>query len=248
MASENSIFQIIELVNFLKVEYGFDIVKVEALTRGSANIFKVCSIDGSSYIVKEFQSNFPLRRIILERQILQHLNLKEGRRLIFPVYLSNLRNQEIASYKGHWVIVQRYIDGNTLDSFCGDNEQIADSAKVYAEIVNLMMDFPIPLRTYQEKVDYSQLIDIAIGKHLELLNYLNDKVAIEEVKTKLLFLHQVQIWNLSELDLVTYANTHGDYSVFQCIYDENGKIKSVVDFLSAKRMPLILEIVRSLNP
>ena len=39
-------------------------------------------------------------------------------------------------------------------------------------------------------------------------------------------------------------NTHGDYSIQQLIYNE-GKLATVIDFETAKKMPIVWEIVRS---
>lgn len=53
--------------------------------------------------------------------------------------------------------------------------------------------------------------------------------------------HKVESTNCDNL---TILNTHGDYNVLQCIYNDN-RISAVIDFISACRMPIIWEIIRS---
>ena len=43
---------------------------------------------------------------------------------------------------------------------------------------------------------------------------------------------------------LSIMNTHGDYSIQQLIYNE-GKLATVIDFETAKKMPIVWEIVRS---
>ena len=48
----------------------------------------------------------------------------------------------------------------------------------------------------------------------------------------------------SDMNNLTVLNTHGDYNVLQFIY-KNGKINAVIDFVSACKMPIVWEIIRS---
>lgn len=43
---------------------------------------------------------------------------------------------------------------------------------------------------------------------------------------------------------MTIMNSHGDYSVQQLIYNDNGKT-TVIDFETAKKLPIIWEVMRS---
>ena len=47
-----------------------------------------------------------------------------------------------------------------------------------------------------------------------------------------------------DMDKLTVMNTHGDYSVLQFIYKEE-KINAIIDFVSACKMPIVWEIIRS---
>ena len=46
------------------------------------------------------------------------------------------------------------------------------------------------------------------------------------------------------LDKLTIMNSHGDYSVLQFIY-KDGKVNSVIDFVSASKLPVVWELIRS---
>ena len=51
-------------------------------------------------------------------------------------------------------------------------------------------------------------------------------------------------FDFSDMNKVSVMNTHGDYSILQFIY-KNGKINAIIDFVSACKMPIVWEIIRS---
>ena len=50
--------------------------------------------------------------------------------------------------------------------------------------------------------------------------------------------------DFKDMSKLTVMNTHGDYSVLQFIY-KDGKINAIIDFVSACKMPIVWEIIRS---
>lgn len=50
--------------------------------------------------------------------------------------------------------------------------------------------------------------------------------------------------NFDDMKKITVLNTHGDYNVLQFIY-KDGKINSVIDFVSACQKPIVWELIRS---
>ena len=51
-------------------------------------------------------------------------------------------------------------------------------------------------------------------------------------------------FKFKELKKLTYKNTHGDYNMMQFIYKDE-KINAIIDFVSAEKMPIVWEIIRS---
>jgi hypothetical protein len=65
-----------------------------------------------------------------------------------------------------------------------------------------------------------------LSEKIHMLEYVRDNLDFEEMKN------------------LTTMNTHGDYSVLQFIYNDN-KIKAIIDFVAACKMPIVWEIIRS---
>lgn len=87
-----------------------------------------------------------------------------------------------------------------------------------------------------KKMSKNELEQVSIDTHSQIYNDLNDKI------TMLKYIRDN--FDFSDMDKLTIMNTHGDYSVLQFMYKE-GKITSIIDFVSAYKMPIVWEIIRS---
>ncbi len=89
----------------------------------------------------------------------------------------------------------------------------------------------------------------SIVKHQDLLKIANEQNKsdiVQDLSYKIEMLKNVKKeFSLNELSNLTCLNTHGDYNVLQCIYGDDNKIKAVLDFASACKMPIAWEIIRS---
>ena len=96
-----------------------------------------------------------------------------------------------------------------------------------------------------------EIFEKSIEKHYELLKIINDKDDEEALKIKRDLEEKINmIKDISKENVfidtkkLTIKNTHGDFNVLQFIY-KNNHINSVIDFVSACRMPVVWELIRS---
>lgn len=96
-----------------------------------------------------------------------------------------------------------------------------------------------------------EIFEKSIEKHYELLKIINDKDDEEALKIKRDLEEKINmIKDISEENIfidtkkLTIKNTHGDFNVLQFIY-KNNHINSVIDFVSACKMPIVWELIRS---
>ncbi len=175
------------------------------------------SLNGGQYILKEFQSKYTREEIEKEIRIINHLK-KDN--IPVPEYILTIDNQYSFIYKNKVITLQKYIKGYTIESNTATYKQMIESATYLGKIVK-------SLETFDGKLQISKDT---------IINDLNDKIfMIEKIKSNS---------NLNELEKLSIKNTHGDYSVLQFIYEDD-KIKSIIDFVSACKMPIVWEIIRS---
>lgn len=223
--------------------FSIEIFQISKLNRGSANLY---SLNNKSYILKEFQTKYSRVEIEKEIKIINHLK-KDG--ISVPEYVTTIDNLYSFEYRNHIITLQKYIDGYTIESNTASHEQLLDAAKVLGQIVRSLekIDFELPYidisnwyspETLEEgKMKIENLINQVKGKNKKLiLKDLHDKISmIEYVENEI---------NLEEMKNLSCMNTHGDYSLMQFIYKEE-KIAAVIDFVSACKMPVVWEVIRS---
>lgn len=240
---EETVFSNKTLIKIVKEKYNIVVNDIKKLDRGSANIF---SLNNSTYILKEFQSKYSADEIKKEIAVINHL--KKDKQLV-PEYIATQTGKYSFKYKKKIIILQKFINGYTIDSNNGDYEQIIESARELGKMVNSLerLNYKLPYNDVSswykiEKLNKSieknrELIKNVTGKYKDkIIKDLDDKISmLEYVRDNL---------NFNEMKNLTIKNTHGDYSVLQFIYF-NSKIKSVIDFVSACKMPIVWEVIRS---
>ena len=128
---EETIFENFEeIINFVKEAYGLEITDVKKVDRGSANIY---SLNNDKYILKEFQSRYTKEEIDKEIAVINHLK-KHG--IQVPVYIETLNKEYNCVYKERTIIIQEFIDGETLNNNEGNYEQTIECAEIYGKIVS----------------------------------------------------------------------------------------------------------------
>ena len=233
-----------EIVEYLKNNYDLEVTNVTKIERGSANIY---SLNNNEYILKEFQSKYSKKQIEKEIAVINHLR---SYGIKVPEYIKTKKDTFDDIYKEKTIIIQKYIDGYTLESNEGNYEQTIECAKYYGRIVDALKTLPIELPDSDLSGWYSQEnFDTSIKKHEDLLLMLDENNEIDKkIKNDLLekieMIKEVRLNDFEQMKNLTVLNTHGDYNVLQFIY-KDGKINAVIDFVSACKMPVAWEIIRS---
>lgn len=232
-----------EIINKVKEIYGIEIRIVKKVNRGSANIYE---LDNQKYILKEFQSKYTKAKIEKEISVIKHLSKKK---INVPEYIKCLDGKYSFDYKNRIIIMQKFIEGYTIEPNTGDYKKTLESAKYLGKIVNALEDFTYELPI--NKIIYTnQDLEKSVEKYKTIISQLNheneiDNKIIKDLKAKIDMINnistKIDLYNFNKL---TYKNTHGDYSVMQFIY-KNDKINAIIDFVSACNMPIVWEVIRS---
>ena len=228
--------------SLLKKKYGIEVNNVKKIDKGSANIFLI----NNKYILKEFQSIYTKEEIKKEVAIIKCLKMNN---LPVPNYIKTISGKYYFVHNKRIVILQEYIKGQTKDRNKGDMGQILECAREYGELVLALetLKYKLPEQNFianflDEKIDksiakFNALIKDANGKYKErIIKDLSDKIdMLNGVRGK---------YNIEDITKTTFKNSHGDYNVLQFIYCGN-KIKAIIDFATACKMPIIWEIIRA---
>ena len=239
---EKSVFTEKTIKSIVKKKYNIDVYKVEKLDRGTANIY---SLNDNKYIFKEFQSRFNKKDIIKEIKIINHLRKDK---LPVPEYIPTVTNRYYFTYKGKTVIMQRFIEGYTIESNSGTEEQIMESAKYLGMMLKSLktLEFKLPTGLMEDWFK-RDLLKEGLKDHKELLNSITREEypkIYSDLEDKIKILESIKKEDYKDFDKLTFMNTHGDYSVLQFIY-RNDKIHAIIDFVTACNSPIIWEIIRS---
>jgi len=233
-----------EIINFVKEKYGINVTDIKIIDRGSANIY---SLNKDEYVLKEFQAKYTKDEIEKEITIINHLK-KDGIKV--PSYIKTINDIYYSLYKDKVIIIQKFIEGYTLDRNEGNYEQTIECAKVYGMIVKSLenLDILLPLNDLSFS---KENLTKGIEKHQKLLELIDDKKDDETLKIKKNLEEKIDMLkDISKKNIfidtkkLTIKNTHGDFNVLQFIY-KNDHINSVIDFVSACKMPVVWELIRS---
>lgn len=225
----------------IKNNYNIDIKKIKKIKNGSANLFKLYS-KNKCYVLKEYQKKFTKEHIELEYYLYRHL-YKKG--IEVPKYIRNTSNKiYVILNENNILTLQHYIKGKNLKFHKGTNSQVMESAIMYTKILKALEDFDEELPLYNSKIFSSENREEINEEYQNLINSTHKKKIKKELTHKLKMLNNLPEISEEVLKKLTIKNTHGDYTVAQFIYD-NKKIKVVLDYITAKKMPIVLEIIRS---
>lgn len=234
-----------EIILYAKKVYGLEICSVRKINRGSANIY---SLNDDKYILKEFQSHYTKQEIDKEVSIITHLKKFD---IKVPIYIKTLNGLYYDVYQNKIIIIQYYIEGYTLNNNEGTYNQTIECADCYGKIVSALKSLTIELPDADLYSWYSkENFALSIKKHEDLLPMLdendeNDQKIRKDILEKIEMIKSISSnTNFIEMSNLSVLNTHGDYNLLQFIY-KDGKINSVIDFVSACKMPIVWELIRS---
>ena len=250
MAIEESCLDEMNIKDIMKYQYGVEkMISVKHINEGSSNIYKVESTKGT-FILKEYNSNRKLENIKKEIRVVQHLKNKN---LNVPNFKKRIDNDYISFFNGKIITLQDFINGYTMENNTGDSRRVIQSARLLGNIVNALKDF--------EGLDENGCIEKMFSKHglqkakKDIINEY-EKIS-EDNRYRELYLNDLgdklkmcryllDNFDFDVLKNLTILGTHGDYSVRQLIYGySNEDDITVIDFETARRMPITWEIIRS---
>ncbi|MDO5556996.1 MAG: phosphotransferase [Clostridia bacterium] len=240
---ENTVFNSEELIDVVNKNYNIKVFQVEKINRGSANIY---SLNEKKYILKEFQLKYSRKEIEREIAIINHLNKKN---IAVPEYIRTIQGEYYFTYKDRIIIMQKFIDGYTMESNTGNYNQMIESAEKLGQIIEALKDLEVEIPMSDVSSWYStEIINESIEKQTKLLSKISEgeyPQIYKDLLDKIKMLKYIRDnMEFSDMKKLTIMNTHGDYSVLQFIYKDE-KINAIIDFVSACKMPIVWEVIRS---
>ncbi len=247
MGIQNSKLEENKIKEILKENYGIDVLKVEEINRGTANIFKIDTID-NKYILKEFSEGRTKESVIKETDIINFLNKKN---IKVPIYIKSNSNEFYIEYENRIIILQEFIDGYTMENNTGDYNKTIESATILGKMTKALEEYEgLNEEGIIEKWFSKESLQIGIKKMIDLQSKLNEDnphkdTFYKDLEDKIEISKDLEEnFDFNIISKMTIMNAHGDYSVQQLIYSDNAET-TVIDFETAKRLPIIWEVMRS---
>lgn len=236
-----------EISKILKEEYGIKTEKIEEINRGTADIFKITS-GKNKYVLKRFSEGRSKESVIKETNIISYLQEKN---LKVPEYITTNKGMAYCIYNDRVLVLQKFIDGYTMENNTGDYKKVIESARILGEMTKAFEDYDGLKEDGIFKKSFSkESVENGLIKMKDLqLKLKEDNPYKEKFYKDLEFKINVaeellEKFDFNVIDKMTMKNSHGDYSVQQLIYNDK-KGTTIIDFETAKIMPIVWEIMRS---
>ena len=241
MAVEKSFLNYDKIKQIMLENYGIVINKVNKVNRGSANIYDISS-GSNHFVLKEFQEKIDIEKVKIEYSVIKHLKKYN---ISTPDYIFTKKGNIYCNNSNRIIIIQKFVSGKVADLNTSSKEQIIESVQMYGKIVNALENYPHKLPSFKRHLMSKELCEKEIENIEQLIKKSNNK----EINNKLIHKQQIllKIENIdySWIKKLTYKKSHGDYNVQQFIYDSKGKIKTVLDFVATRNMPISRELIRN---
>lgn len=234
--------------NILLNDYNIVPKYISEINRGTANIFKVTTNE-NQYILKEFSENRSVQSIEKELNIINYLATKN---INVPQYIKTNNNKYYLENDNRIVISQKFVDGYTMENNSVDNyDKIIESATILGKITKELKDYPeLDEGGFIQKNLSKESLNTGIGKMKQLIKNLNsdnpykDKIR-QDLNDKINIAEELlKTFDFNIINKLTVTNAHGDYSIQQLIYNDK-KGTTVIDFETAKKLPIVWEVMRS---
>ena len=245
MAIQKSVFTESDIIELMKNQYDISADKVLQLQLGSANCYKIITENGS-FFLKEYQDTFSKddieREISLNEYLLSHS---------FPTaaFIANVNRNKYIYINGRYVMLQEFIEGDSYAHHDLPDDILLQSAEMLGKLHEILKNYKLPVemdRSWAKGFNVSK----ARVKYDELLGMsekIENKAIADKIKEDVRF--RSELLQIVEpygkyFKKLTYKSTHGDFSALQYLC-QDGRIKAVIDFTSAKKLPVVWEIMRS---
>ena len=239
--NENSIRKI------MNENYKIEISKIEKIDRGTANIYKIQSKE-KKYILKEFSQGRTEESVIKETNIINYL---KERNIKVPIYIKSIEGKFYTKYNDRIIVVQEYIEGYTMENNTGNYEKTIESATILGKMTKALINYKgLSEDGIIEKWFSRESLKKGIEQLTDLKSKINDdnpykSIFEKDIDDKInMSKDLIESFNFDIISKLSIMNSHGDYSVQQLIY--NDKVgTTVIDFETAKKLPIIWEVMRS---
>ena len=232
----------------LKEKYGMLPDEITEVNRGTANIFEIKTEKGN-FILKEFNEKRTVESVEKETNI---INFLKERNINVPKYIKTVYDKFYIENEGRIIILQEFVDGYTMENnTVEDYKRIIESATLLGKVTKELREYPeLSEENIIEKQFSKENLQNKIVKMKKLKEELkNDNIYKNKFEKDLDFKIKVSEELESKFDFsiirkMTIINGHGDYSIQQLIYNDK-KETTVIDFETAKKLPIVWEVMRS---
>lgn len=245
MSLEKTVLKTESIKELLSIHYGIAVATVEKIDLGTANCYRVR--DGRKrYFLKEFQSDFNSEDLVREAEIVNYL---VNRDIPTAKYIKTVDGELFITHNNHMICVEDYIEGVTYGYNDFPKSLMLESAGMLGKIHESLSEYKLPTDMGEEWLN-SFSVDNEQKKYAELLEILENNKSdknYEKIRKDLVYKQQLLLKGNEFKEYfsgITYTATHGDYQGCQLIC-ENGHIKAVIDFSSARTLPKVWEVMRS---
>lgn len=245
MALELSVLNDSSISQLLKEHYSLNVDGVQKMQLGTANCYRIFA-ENQSYFLKEFQHGFLEADLDREVKLVNYLASHQ-----FPTARILLTKGQKTSltYREHLLCVQEYIEGETYGNNNLPDPLLMDSARLLGRLHTILKNYPLPLEMGRDWLEAYKPENCA-AQYENLLQTAEQNTGdpnFPRIRADLLYKKELAFRISAYKDAyagITYNATHGDYTEFQYICDGD-HIKAVIDFSSARVLPVVWEILRS---
>ena len=146
--------------------------------------------------------------------------------------------------EGSYYSLMERIPGYSIGDNGSSNAQLYDSAIFYAKIVNALKNCPIDFPLFDLSKFSTAFIE-SVQAQFEDLIHSGDYDIQRLVTKKREILHNlIRLIDVSDFYNLSFLNSHGDYTHFQLLYDDGGRICGVLDL--AKDDPVAFSLAKTI--
>lgn len=245
MAIQKSVLSEKKISKFLKNEYGISVEKIQRLNLGTANCFRVFSID-KIFFLKEYQETFSNEDLQRETTLNKFLLSKA-----FPTaeFIEDKNGNTYHFVKGRYVALQEYIEGKSYVNHDLPDNMLFQAAEILGQLHEILNEYDLPVEMDDMWIEEFN-VSKTYAKYDSLIDFAQ-KVKDKSIRVKIIddLIFKRGLLKLIEpygqyFNNLIYKSTHGDYNAMQYLC-EGDRIKAIIDFASAKRIPAVWEIMRS---
>ena len=245
MPQDNTVLSKKSIEYLLDTYYDLSMDNAVPIPRGTANCFRIDTKEDVLFL-KEYPSWTKAGDVRQEGDLVSYLAQHS-----FPVstLIQTVSGDYYCIFEDRIISIQRFIHGKTFSNYDLPDDILMESAELLGRMHVLLHDYDLPVDMSSEWIKGFDLkwqqakYDILLK---ELDKYVADEyyhMIREDLLYKRELLTRVEPYG-SLFERITYCSSHGDYNSLQFICGDS-KIKAVIDFSTAKKLPVVWELARN---